>query len=160
MKKAQIQMMETIAVLFIFFILIVLGFVFYGNVLKGSVANQQEQAQQLQSIELAQRVSTLAELQCSDDNIVSDNCIDVLKLEAASRIITQPANEIYYYDRLLFSEVKVQEIYPEATNEWILYSNPLEEFSSKIVSNIPISLRDPITKKHAFGVMVVELYLP
>jgi hypothetical protein len=149
-------MMETIAVMFVFFILVVLGFVFYSNVLKGNIEIQREESIQLQAIEVAQRASTLPELQCSEDNIVSDNCIDLLKLEAAAEAIQD--NELFYFDRLLFSKITVREVYPESY-QWMLYDRPLDDFSDKIVSNIPISLLDPITNKNSFGVMTVELFL-
>ena len=155
-KNAQIQMMETIAVLFIFFILVVMGFVFYAKILKGNLEEQKEESIQLNAIEVAQRASSLPELQCSEDNIVSDNCIDILKLEAASGIMRQ--NDVYYYDRLLFSKVTVNEIYP-GSNEWELYSRPLDEFSNKITTIIPISLFNPIENKNSFGIMTVELFL-
>lgn len=155
-KRAQIQMMETIAVLFIFFILVVMGFVFYAKILKGNLELQKEESIQLNGIEVAQRASSLPELQCSEDNIVSDNCIDILKLEAASGIMQQ--NDVYYYDRLLFSKITVNEIYP-GSKEWELYSRPLDEFSNKITTSIPISLFNPIENKNAFGIMTVELFL-
>lgn len=155
-KNAQIQMMETIAVLFIFFILVVMGFVFYAKILKGNIEEQKEESIQLNAIEVAQRASSLPELQCSEDNIVSDNCIDILKLEAASGIMQQ--NDVYYYDRLLFSKITVNEIYP-GSNEWALYSRPLDEFSNKITTSIPISLFNPIENKNSFGIMTVELFL-
>ena len=155
-KLGQIQMMETIVVLFIFFILVVMGFVFYAKILKGNLEQRKEESIQLNAIEVAQRASSLPELQCSEDNIVSDNCIDLLKLEAASEIMQQ--NDVYYYDRLLFSKITVNEIYPDS-NEWILYTRPLGEFSNKITTNIPISLFNPIENKNAFGIMTVELFL-
>ena len=155
-KKAQIQMMETLAVLLVFFVLIIIGIVFYSKVLGGNLETQKEESIQLSAIKVAQRASTLPELQCSEDNIVSDNCIDIFKLEAASGIIKQ--NELYYYDRLLFSNVKVNQIYP-ISREWVLYERPLEEFSNKIVTKIPISLFDPVSNKNSFGIMNVELFI-
>lgn len=151
-------MLETIAVLLIFFILIVIGFIFYANVLRGNIEIQKEESVQLNAIKIAQRASSLPELQCSEDNIVSDNCIDIFKLQATSEIINNPENEIYYYDRLLFSRITVKEIYPQE-NDWELYNRPLEEFSNKIVTNIPISLFNPVSNKNSFGVMRVELFL-
>ena len=155
-KKSQIQMMETIAVLFIFFILVVMGFVFYAKIHKGNLGQQKEESVQLNAIEIAQRASSLPELQCSEDNIVNDNCIDLLKLEAAYGIMLN--NPEYYYDRLLFSKITVKEIYPD-NHEWDLYNRPLDKFSDKITTNIPISLFDRIENKNSFGIMAVELYL-
>lgn len=155
-NKAQIQTLETIAVLFIFFVLVAIGLVFYAVVLRGNIEQQKEEGMELTSIQVAQRAYSLPELQCSEDNIVSDNCIDILKLESASKII--PDNGIYYYDRLLFSTITIDEVYPGDGN-WILYDRPLDEFSSRISTQIPISLFDPVTKENYFGVMNVELYI-
>lgn len=155
-------MMETIAVLFVFFMLVAIGLVFYAVVLRGNIDLQREESIQLNAIEVAQRASSLPELQCSEDNIVSENCIDTIKLEAASWDEDLPGilqqNELYYYDQLLFSRITVKEIYPES-QDWILYNRPLEEFTSKVVTNIPISLLNPIDNKNSFGVMTVELFL-
>jgi len=155
-RKAQIQMLETMAVLLIFFILIVLGIVFYTNILKGNIGIQKEEVMQLNAIEISQRASSLPELQCSEENIVSENCIDLLKLQSASEII--PLNEVFYYDSLLFSKINITEVYPDNSRSWVLYNHTLEEFSNKIVTNIPISLFDPVTNKNSFGVMSVELF--
>jgi len=151
-------MLETIAVLFIFFILIMLGIVFYANVIRGNIQIQQEETVQLNAIEVAQRASSLPELQCSEDNIVSDNCIDILKLDSAEGIIL--ANDHYYYDRFFFSTITIKEIYPDNTRSWRIYNRPLavDKFSNKIRTDIPISLFDPINNKNSFGMMTVELF--
>jgi len=148
--------METIAVLFIFFVLIILGFVFYAKVLKGNIEIETEESVQLNAIKIAQRASFLPELQCSEENIVSDNCIDIIKLEAASAIMEE--NEIHYYDRLSFSKITIKEVYPDE-NEWMLYDRPLDDYSNKITTNIPISLLDPILNTNSFGIISVETFL-
>ena len=155
-KKSQINMLETIVVLAVFFILVVFVFIFYLKVSETNVEIEKEENAQSNAIKIAQKASFLPELQCSQEHGVIDNCIDLLKLNAASEIIQE--NEVYYYDRLLFSRITINEIYP-GTNDWMLYDRPLEDFSNKIVTNIPISLFDPIDDKNSFGVMTVELFL-
>ena len=76
-------MMETMAVLVIFFILAGIGFIFYINIMKGSIEAEKEEIRQLQAIEIAQRTVFLPELQCSEgEDIVKSGCIDVEMLEA------------------------------------------------------------------------------
>ena len=160
-RKSQIQIGETIAVLAVFFILIVIGFVFYTKVFKGSVELQREESRQLKAVEIAQRASFLPEVQCSDENIVIDNCIDIYKLEAAAEgtpsIIKN--NEIFYFDRLQFSDISIQKIYP-GSDSWVLYNESLGEgnFTSKISTNIPIALFNPAEKTYSFGVMKVDTF--
>ena len=152
-RKSQIQIGETIAVLFVFFILIVMGFLFYVKVIKSNIEIEQEELSQLRSVGIAQRIMFLPELQCSEDNIVIDNCIDILKLDSAQSIMKE--NEIYYYDLLEFSEINISQIYPDEA-EWNVYSRKTENFRSKFVTNVPISLYDPATRKHGFGVLTIE----
>lgn len=164
-KKSQIQMGETIAVLIIFFILIVIGFIFFTRVIKGSIEIEREESRQLKAVEIAQRASFLPEIQCSEENIVTDNCIDILKLKAATEgtptsIIED--NEIFYFDSLQFSDISIKEVYPGTNPDspWSLYNKSLGEgnYTSKISTNIPIALFDPRGKNYSFGVMKVDTY--
>ena len=114
-----------------------------------------EEARQLKAVEIAQRASSMPEVQCSEENIVIENCIDLLKLDAAADIID--SNKIFYFDRLLFSNISINEIYPERRN-WTLYESALGNFTSKISTNIPISLFNATNKKYYFGVMKVDTF--
>jgi len=153
MKKAQIQIGETIAVLFVFFILIIIGFVFYVNVIKSNIDIEKEELSQLRSVGISQRIMFLPEVQCSEDNIIIDNCIDILKLEYAQSVMKE--NEIYYYDLLEFSDVSVLQVYPDEA-KWSLYSRKTDDFSSRFVTNVPVSLYNPATRKHGFGILTIE----
>lgn len=152
-RKAQIQIGETIAVLFVFFILIVIGFIFYVRIIKGNLELEKEELSQLKSIGIAQRVMFLPELQCSKDNIVTENCIDMLKLDFAKEVMKE--NEIYYYDLLEFSDISIKKIYPNEA-KWSIYTRRIDDFKNKFVTNIPISLFDPVTGEHSFGVLTIE----
>ena len=153
MKRAQIQIGETIAVLFVFFILIIIGFMFYVKIIKSNIELETEELSQLRSVGISQKIMFLPEVQCSEDNIIIDNCIDILKLDSAQSIMKK--NEIYYYDLLEFSDVSISQIYPNEA-KWNLYSRKIEDFNSKFVTNVPISLYDPATRKHGFGVLTIE----
>lgn len=152
-NKAQIQIGETIAVLFVFFILIIIGFMFYVKVIKGNIEAEKDEFSQLRSVGIAQRVMFFPELQCSEDNIIIDNCIDLDKLDSAEGIMRENGN--YYFDLLEFSNVSIVQIYPNAA-KWNIYSRKIEDFSGKFVTNAPISLYDPATRKHGFGILTIE----
>lgn len=152
-KKSQIQIGETIAVLFVFFVLIVIGFMFYARVIKSNIEVEKEELSQLRSVGIAQRVMFMPEVQCSENNLIIDNCIDILKLESAQNIMNE--NNIYYFDLLEFSDVSIYQIYPTEAS-WNIYSKKMEDFKNKFVTNVPISLYDPVTRKHGFGVLKIE----
>ena len=64
-------------------------------------------------------------------------------------------NELYYYDLLEFSDVNITQIYP-AEAKWVLYSRKTKDFKNKFLTNVPVSLYDPITRKHGFGILTIE----
>lgn len=147
-------MAETIAVLFVFFILIAVGFMFYGKVILGNVQSQKDEFVQLQSISIAQRAMFLPELQCSED-IVEEitGCIDLFKIGASQDIIAQ--NSRYYYDLFEFSNITLRQIYPSEHN-WVIYERKTDIFESRFITNIPVSLYDPVARRYGFGVLTVE----
>ena len=152
-KKAQIQIFETIAVVLVFFILIAIGFILYGKFIRGNLETIKEESSQSKSIAIAQRTMFLPEIQCSEDNVIKDNCIDKLKLESAKNIIS--LNEIYYYDLLEFSEIKITQIYP-ANENWELYSRKIKDYKSNFTTNVPISIYNPNTKLYGFGILTIQ----
>jgi hypothetical protein len=153
-KKAQMQMMETIGVLFVFIIIIAMGFIFYANVLKGGIEITKREHSELQAVELSTRAASLPELQCSEDNIVQENCIDLIKLEVAGSVMQQ--NYLTYFDLFGYSEITVKEIFPNANN-YTIYSNIPSDYKQKLPNFVPIALKDP-GRGQAFGIMNVVLY--
>ncbi len=159
-KKSQIQMGESIAILFIFFVLLIFGFVFYMNIMKGSAKVEVEENIQLKAVGIAQKASFLPELQCSEENVRVEDCIDRHKLEAVHNLLSE--NNIYYFDIFEFSNISVRKVYPfpevGETIDWELYDNVPGEFTSKLSTFIPVSLFNSTTKSYDFGILAVEVY--
>lgn len=155
-KKSQIQTFETIAVLFIFFILIGIGAIFYVRIYKSNLEITKYGYSQSKSVTIAQRVMFMPELQCSEDKVVKDNCIDILKLEAAKEVIN--SNEIYYYDLLEFSEINLIQEYPSSASvpKWTIYSRKIDKPSSSFLTYVPISLYNPATRTYGFGILSIQ----
>ena len=111
LKKSQIQMMETVMVLIIFFFILVIGLVFYANVQIGAAKEDLKKYNELKAIENMQKLLFLPELQCGGGDEVS-TCIDMLKLRALANVMANGTNRIYYSDELGNSLVEIQEVYP------------------------------------------------
>ncbi len=158
--KAQMHMMETIAVLLIFFVLVLIGIIFYVNVMKGNLEIEAEEARQLEAIEVAQRAIHLPEVQCSKGmDIVTSDCVDVLMMEAFDSEGIVSKNQLYYHDRLGFSKIVVREIYPnENKPEWVLYNLSLDKFKDKMTTYLPVSLKHSKENKYSFGIMQVDVF--
>jgi hypothetical protein len=155
LRRAQIRIGETIAVLLIFFFLLVLGVTFYLNIQKSRVYSNIDEVITQESIRISQMVSYLAELQCSSENIIEPNCYDLYKLDSADDILL--SNSDYYYPLFLFSEIVIDELYPYV-DSWVLYNNTYPA-SAPIYTYIPISLYNPVSKRYSFGVLSVLLLL-
>ena len=148
-KKSQIHMMETIAILLIFFVLVIMGFIFFMRTVSVSQEGKVTKDQELQSIRVSQAVSFLPELQCSSKNIIDENCFDKYKLDAF-------IDDNFYYPFFYFSNITINEIYPNTGNTWTLYANPLNGTSYK--TTIPILLRNVTERTDSFGLLIVEYY--
>lgn len=165
LKKSQIRMAETVAILFIFFLMIGFGFVFYARIQKTSLKETTSKNLDLASIEVTQRVSFLPELQCSSKNVITDNCIDLLKLNALISILYNSENPYYdqnlldelYFDLFRYSNITIIQIYPGEEKRWTLYER-IREDSSFVFTPVPISLYNATTKSYAFGVLEVRFY--
>tara|TARA_Y100000310_G_C20648078_1_gene797785 strand:+ start:974 stop:1474 length:501 start_codon:yes stop_codon:yes gene_type:complete len=154
-RKGQIQMGESVAILFIFFILIVFGFVFYMKILGSSAQVEFQENIQLQAIGVAQRVSFLPELQCSRDNVRKENCIDLFKLSHLDELV--PEHQLHYFDLFGFSRVTVQQLFPSGS-DLLVYDNVPATFTDKLSTFIPTSLYNGTTGNFNMGVLVVEVF--
>lgn len=153
-KKSQVQIFETIAVLVIFFLLIGIGFIFYGRIMQSNLAQEQDEISQLRAIAIAQRAMFLPEIQCSDENVIKDSCLDIAKLTAAEEIML--SNQDYYYDFFEFSNITASEVYP-SVKTYTIYERKTD-FRQKSSANIPIILYNPATRQNSFGILKIETY--
>lgn len=152
-------MFETIAVLLIFFVLVGFGLIFYGRIQAGSFQATQEENFELKAIQTAQLVSFLPELQCSSDGIITDDCFDILKVEALREFINQTPNirNEYYYDLFGFSSISIEQIYPPGVS-WLIYEKTTERTKAKSSIMIPVSLYNASSREYNFGVLNIDVY--
>ncbi len=146
---------ETIAILLIFFLFVSFGLIFYTKVMEGGIDRKNMERLELEAIQISQRTSFMAELQCSADNVRKDNCIDLLKLSPASQIIKD--NPFVYHDAFGFSEIMIYEIFP-ADRQWVLYNRTPDIWFNRISTFIPIALMNSTEKSFYFGLMGVNVY--
>ena len=154
-KKSQIQMFETMAVLIVFFILLGLGLIFYTKVVQSNLESDAAEASQGMSISVAQKVMFLPEIECSEDNVPKENCIDTEKLKAAAPLLMDNKN-LNYFDLFGFSLIKIEEIYPDNHGFGNLYErNDAPDYKNSFVTKVPVTLYDPINKLNKFGMITI-----
>lgn len=156
--KAQMKIAENIMIMVVFFILLVLGFVFYARVSGGTIQKEAAEFRQKESIKVSQRAAYLPETRCSKMNKVIDDCFDIFKLEFAAEIMeTDDDVKLYYFDTFGYAKIFIEEIYPDE-KVYMLYDNVPEEYSSKFSTPIPVSLFNASADSFALGVLYVESY--
>ena len=158
-KKSQMQITETIIVLFIFFILFILGFVFYTKVFMKSAGETIREQRELKAVQIAQMISDMPELQCTKNGEIIPNCVDKWKLDVVStnywkkgtalpevggKIIYDKRN--YYSDIFGGSKIDISQVYPEGETDdtlvWNISHLPSRS-KKKTMINLPVIIYDP-----------------
>ena len=155
MKRAQLQISETIAVLFIFFVLIVFGIIFYYKYQQIAIKETGEELVAARAMDTTLRVLFLPELLCTNAQAEpEDNCIDVLKLAAANTTIKKHIAD-YYYSLFSYAKITITQLYP-VPKVYLLYDQPKPDYTKKEPTFFVVSLRDE--SSYGFGYITVEVY--
>ena len=161
-RRSQIQMGENVIIIFIFFILLIFAVVFFMKIQGAKTKQRIDIDVTGRGLQIAQKVAFLPEVQCTKDNAeVFSGCYDEFSIKALDAISGTKEHREYYYDLLGFSSVSVRKIFPaeEDQKPLVLYNNTKGNYTSIIVSNVPISLCNFLeNKKCSFGVLKVEVY--
>lgn len=157
--KGQVRMMETIAVLFIFFILIGLSLIFYAQFQKGEIQEQQRELAAQKTTNIIVKAANLPELKCTKGGDVDvPNCVDYYKLNRTKEIMNNSID--YYFDIFGYATIRVKEIQPKKRN-WTIYKRTINNTQRITLAQIPIAIRKPKEKtqpEYYFGVLEIESY--
>ena len=161
-RRAQLHMSETISVLFIFFVLVLFGLLFYYKYQQVAVKERQEELLAARAMDTTLKVLFLPELICSKGEAEpEDNCFDLLKLRSVNEIFKDHLED-YYFNIFSYSTITVYQVYPETGDTWVLYSKTKPEFTRVEPTYFIVSLRDEIKSigepHYGFGVVKVEVY--
>ena len=163
-RKAQMKMFENIAVMIIFFFLLVFGVSFYFTLQKASIQREIERINQLAAVQQALRLTFLPELDCSFAGVQKENCFDRLKVESFAG--EKPETNIAYFNIFGYSNVTLKTIYPPASEPdkivKKIYSRTVAGSYTK--TQIPVLVCeegcDPLNLTYSFGILEVDSYVP
>ena len=165
-KKGQGHMTETVAVLFIFFVLVLFGMIFYFKYAQGEFEKEKGEQLGRRAIEASLQTLFLPEVLCTDgENEPKDNCIDMVKLQHASDMIKE--NEDYYFDLFSYGKISVFQNYPlpageTEPHEIVLYEKRKPNAEAQEASLFVVALRDLIQggaeDYYGYGYMKVVVY--
>ena len=156
-KKGQMQMMETIGVIFIFFVLILFGSIFYFKFQEISFQERQEKLLAQKAMDITLISLFLPELQCSKGiSEAEDNCVDLTKVRALQTALSGGGSNFindYYFNIFGFANISVTMVYPEEYT-WTIYEfektsidedgNRYPSWDRKEVTHFVVTLRDQL----------------
>lgn len=156
-------MTETIAVLFIFFVLLLLGMVFYYKYSQVAMENEKEELMEARAMDSTLKAIYLPELVCSKGKAEpEDNCFDMIKLRQADDVFKEHLND-YYFNLFSYAKISVEEIYP-GKDSWTIYDKPKPDYKKKdkeptfFAVALKDDLKNPGTPYYGFGYLKVVVY--
>ncbi|MFT4311720.1 MAG: hypothetical protein ACMXYF_00640 [Candidatus Woesearchaeota archaeon] len=161
MKKAQIRMFESIAVLILFFFLVAIGLGFYGNIQQAQMEQSRDQLLNLRTIKIANMVAGMPELSCTQEGVKTSACVDFIKAEQMASTPFQAT----LLDYIEFDNAKI-ELYEFIEDDFepvvtILDRAPTE-FRAAIPSRVPVTIYRPVPGSshgtYDFGYLEVTTY--
>jgi len=144
--KGQIGMVETVIALVVFLVLIVIGLIGYGYYMTDSIKNLNEEEKVEKSLLLMNYVLNSPEFQCTRNNVVKINCLDLMKLRAFDNL------RLDYREVFGFSKIGVREIYPD-DGEFYFYNEGRGD--NKYVRSVPVLI---YSGNYRVGMLLVEVY--
>lgn len=149
MKKAQVQIQETMLVIFIFIVMLLIGFVVFNRFTVESIRLENEKYDFIKTRDLIGSIPSIPEIKCS--NLGEDSeCIDFLKFKAYK-------NQNPNYG---FKNIMLYIVYPESDYEYVTLTNNkpsiikgVETFSSLV------SVYFPEKGEYKVGELVIEKYI-
>jgi hypothetical protein len=99
MRRGQIEFGESLMVVIILVFILIMGIVFYFNVTKRSLGQEQAYREDIEAVKLAKAALALPEVRCGSFS-GSETCIDELKLRALADVISHDTDAKEYYGTL------------------------------------------------------------
>lgn len=161
-RKAQMQMTETIAVLFIFFILIAFGMIFYYTYQQSAMKEEQVKNVENRLEKVTSKVLNMPELMCTRGTAEPiGDCIDLIKLGQAKELFAAHFDD-YYFNLFSYAKITITELYPGNSSR-VVYNMKVNPNENKTLSyesaRFVISLRNQtaVPGETHFGMGVLEV---
>ena len=160
--KGQIRLTETIAILFIFFLLVALGISFYAKYSKVAFQEREEELLQNRAVKATLKALFLPEALCSRGEAEpEENCIDMMKVRHMQERL-EPEFNGSYFELFSFANITAHQIYPEE-GKWVLYINPKPHIENSERTYFVVAMRDDVAgdkgvPSYGFGYVAVEVY--
>ena len=159
-KKGQIQTLETMAVLFVFFFLIAISMIFLSTYQKGRAEVAVHDLYMKQAERIAKSVLDTPEFRTTKKGIKGTNTFDLMKMVAFRDVLDQnPELEFAIYkEKFGNSRIIVHSLYP-VKQDYEIYGTLIEDHKGdRYPYFIPVSLYDPLDSSLSFALLEVQYY--
>jgi hypothetical protein len=160
-RKGQLHMTETIAVMFIFFVLIMFAMIFYYKYQQIAFKEKQDELLAARAMDKTLKALFLPELLCTKgDAEAEDNCFDLMKLRHANETFVKYLTN-YYFNVFSYARISVEQLYPEK-KEFVLYDKLKPDATGAEKTYFVVILKDEVRgeglPQYNFGYVMVEVY--
>ena len=168
-KKAQMQIQETILVVFIFIIIMIFGLILFFRFTEQSIIQGHFENEKLRFESMITTFPLTPEIRCSFLSQEA-SCIDSYKLLAFKTLNKEEYYKNYYRSNLGYINITIYSLYPEKNGKicesatisdcgvWDLYVNKPKKINNKFVVRSPVSLYYPDKDGFGIGEIVIEWY--
>jgi hypothetical protein len=157
-KKADFKTMETTLIIFVFFVMLMIGFISYTQFQREGIEAQARRNTELRAIDVAELTSR-PEFRCNDYS--AQNCLDLYKIQSFSKTIKNNDEMIIHYSEIFgFSNITVKRIYPtpQQQSSIVLYEKKPNKITAKRKYSIPINIYDAVSRQYEFALLEIEYY--
>lgn len=163
-KKSQLRIGESMLVMIMFFMLLVIGLVFYAKVQQHIDKRDFEELAAKRAIDTALSIKAMPELSCTFIGAKQFDCIDELKLDAFKGLLDKD-----YYSNMFYKVgVALVKVFPleggqppSVQPENILFAVDEDLTSKSGIANVihlPVNIYHPIDDKYSYGYLRVEVF--
>ena len=168
-SKGQVELNETLLVLFFIVIIIIIGVIVYFRVFQEKVKEKGEELGEQEASVLLASITSIGEISCSNED-----CVDTSKLIPFSNLAR---TKIDYYKNIFgYKKITLYNKYPATTellcdsraynsleypencNYWVIYENNLQPGKKGVIISSPISLYYPEINEYRIGILEIEVY--
>ncbi len=166
-KKAQLEIQETIIVVFIFVVLLSIGMLLFYRFQLSSLDQQKIEIEDKKFEMMLLTFPNSAEIECSS-NLQTRNCIDSLKVLSLKKSIEQDPPS--YFKKFGYKKITLTSLYPAKNNKecistnlddcgvWTIYNKPSPNQEKGIILRTPISIYYPQTESYGIGELRLEAF--
>ena len=155
--KAQMRILESVAVLVVFFILLVIGSSIYFGIQNSKLAKEKLVYENVETLRTLIKLQSLPELDCSFASAHTINCFDLYKLEAFSDITKAEYAQEFYYPIFGDATIKIQVLFPVELN-FTIYDIRPADYESFIRKTMPVLVYDAVSSRYYFSMSELIKY--